>query len=103
MRGIANYYTFAANAGKLNRFITLILKRSCSKLLATKFKLGTMKAAYLKFSGDLTSPKGTKFVRLSYTVNSEFKINSSPIVTSLYAINSIANLYELKCAVCASD
>ena len=65
MRRIVDYYFLAANSGKLNRFITLILKRSCSKLLATKFNLGTMRAVYKKFSGDLTSPEGTKFVKLS--------------------------------------
>jgi len=73
MRGIANYYSFTANSGRLNRYITLILKRSCSKLLAAKFNLGTMRATYLEFTGDLTSPNGTKFVKLSYTATNEFK------------------------------
>ena len=66
MRGFANYYSFAANYGRLAGYLTLVLKRSCCKLLAAKFNLGTMKSTYLKFSGDLTSPKGTKFVKLPY-------------------------------------
>lgn len=103
MRGISNYYSFTANVGRLNGYITLILKRSCSKLLAAKFNLRTMKATYEKFTGDLTSPNNTKFVKLSYTATNEFKTNHSPIVKGLYALKSIATLYKLKCAVCGSD
>ena len=68
MRGFANYYSFASNYGKLAGYLTLILKRSCCKLLATKFNLGTMKTTYIKFTGDLTSPKGNRFVKLSYKI-----------------------------------
>ena len=78
MRVIANHYSFTANSVRLNRYITLIMKRSCSKLLAAKFNLGTMRATYLKFTGDLTSPKGIKFVKLSYTATNEFKTNFNP-------------------------
>lgn len=103
MREIANYYSFTANSGRLNGYITLILKRSCSKLLAAKFNLRTMRATYLKFTGDLTSPNGTKFVKLSYTATNKFK--TSPVVKSLclYGIKSLSNLYDLKCVVCGAD
>lgn len=103
MREIANYYSFTANSGRLNGYITLILKRSCSKLLAAKFNLRTMRATYLKFTGDLTSPNGTKFVKLSSTATNKFK--TSPVVKSLclYGIQSLSNLYDLKCVVCGAD
>lgn len=58
-------YSFADNWGKINRYITLILRRSCCKLLTTKFTLKTMSQTYEKFGVDLVSPKGIKFAKLS--------------------------------------
>lgn len=103
MRGFDNYYSFASNHGQLAGYLTLILKRSCCKLLAAKFKLRSMKATYLKFSGNLTSPKGANFVKLSYKSTGEFRIKASPVMTGLYALKSLATLYDMRCTVCDSE
>ena len=103
MRGFDNYYSFASNHGQLAGYLTLILKRSCSKLLAAKLKLRSMKATYLKFSGNLTSPKGANFVKLSYKSTGEFRIKASPVMTGLYALKSLATLYDMRCIVCDSQ
>lgn len=79
MIAFANYYSKASNYGKFAGYLTLILKRSCCKLLTAKFSLGSMKATYLKFSGDLISPKGCKFVKLSNLKRVKNKCQSSHI------------------------
>ncbi|RKF65805.1 putative 91 kDa protein in cob intron [Erysiphe neolycopersici] len=96
MRGFDNYYSFASNHGQLAGYLTLILKRSCSKLLAAKFKLRSMKATYLKFSG-------ANFVKLSNKSTGEFRIKASPVMTGLYALKSLATLYDMRCIVCDSE
>lgn len=55
-RGYLNYYSFVHNYGRLVSFLSLILKRSCAKLLTMKFYLKITAQAYNKLGKDLTGP-----------------------------------------------
>lgn len=70
MRGILNYYSFCHNYGRLASYIEFILKQSCAKLLATKFKLGTMAQTYKKYGSQLTGPKGKSLLATKWHKNS---------------------------------
>ena len=48
-----------------------------------------MKAAYIKFSRDLTSPDGIKFAKLPYTVSEDLKIKGDTKIRSLYDMKNI--------------
>lgn len=70
LRGYLNYYNFVHNYGRLASYTEYILKQSCAKLLATKFKLGTMARTYKKFGPRLTGPKGFSLFKPSYKITS---------------------------------
>ena len=73
-RGYINYYSFVSNYSKMVGVLTLILKRSLAKLLATKFNLKTQKQAYIKFGPYLSGPK-ISFIKSKYSSNPmDFKI-----------------------------
>nr|AAB95256.1 RT-like protein [Venturia inaequalis] len=100
LRGFLNYYNFAHNYGRLASYLEYILKQSCAKLLATKFKLGTMAKTYKKYGGRLTGNKGKSFLKPSYRITLKFLINPSPIVGSLFQEKTTATLDNLKCSLC---
>lgn len=102
-RGYINYYSFAHNYHRLVSILSLYLKQSCAKLLATKFNLGTMKKAYDKFGSQLESPNKIKFLKPSYKITLKFNVKANPIIASLYGSKSIASLESLKCSICGSD
>jgi len=83
--------------------LTLILKRSLAKLLATKFNLKTQKQAYIKFGPYLSGPK-ISFIKSKYSSNPmDFKIKIKDYIEQLYSkTKSIANLYNLECSICGS-
>ena len=103
VRGFSNYYFFMANYGKLAGQLILYLKRSYCKLLAAKFNIKTMSATYKKFSGDLTSPKGINFIKLSYRATGIFRTRVSSIIPNLFSLKSISNLYGLVCSICDAN
>ena len=72
MRGLLNYYSFSHNYGRLASYIEFILKQSCAKLLARKFKLGTMAKTYKKFGPKLTGPKGKSLFKPSKKMTQKF-------------------------------
>lgn len=102
-RGFLNYYSFAHNYNRLVSILSLYLKQSCAKLLATKFNLGTMKKTYVKFGNLLESPKKIKFLKPSYKISLKFNSKANPNIAALYGSKSIASLEGLKCSVCGSD
>lgn len=72
VRGYLNYYSFVHNYGTLTSRLMFILKSSCCKLIAAKFKLKTMANVYKKFGKNLTAPvikekaKALSFIKPSY-------------------------------------
>lgn len=61
IRQFSSYYSHVNNYNKYIRTLTLILKRSCAKLLAAKFTLKTQSQVYKKFGPLLKSPDGSTF------------------------------------------
>jgi hypothetical protein len=80
-----------------------ILKQSCAKLLATKFKLGTMASTYKKFGPSLTGPKGISLFKPSYKISNKFLVKASPVIGSLYQEKTNVTLNNLNCSVCNSE
>lgn len=75
-----NYYKFVHNYGRLASYLEYILKQSCAKLLATKFKLATMASTYKKFGSKLTGPKGISLYKPSYKISKKFLVKASPLI-----------------------
>ena len=102
LRGYLNYYSFVHNKGRLTSLLIWILKVSCAKLLATKFKLGTTRKVYLKFGINLTGPNGKGFIIPSYKVTFKFSTSANPIVGSLYQEKTNSVFENLECAICGA-
>jgi hypothetical protein len=109
-RGYLNYYSFAHNYNGIVNLVQHILKGSCAKLLAAKFRLKTQKKVYEKFGSDLifkdpNSGKEYSFMPAVYGTKLKFNTNNlenSEIINSLYSIKSIATLDNLACKNCGS-
>lgn len=65
IRGVINFYKFAANRSSLYS-INWLIKASCALTLAKKYKLRTMSQVFKKFGPDLTCPEiGTKYHKVT--------------------------------------
>lgn len=104
-RGIVNYYSFSMNLGKLSAWSYFILKTSCAKLLAAKFKLGTQSKVYKKFGKDLKGKDKIGFIQPDFNIKPwDFKSTNVDIIQSLYADTvSRASLRDLLCNLCGSN
>jgi len=110
VRGYLNYYSFVHNYGTLTSRLMLLLKSSCCKLLAAKFKLKTMASVYKKFGKNLTAPaikeneKPLSFIKPSYKMTLKFmtKVNPDVNATKIVGISQ-ASLQGLTCQVCGSE
>lgn len=105
LRGYLNYYSFTNNYPKLASSLEFIMKTSCAKLLAAKFKLKSVNNVISKFGDDLKGKSKIAFFKPSYRINTwDFKSNPKDIIKSLYAtFLSAASLENLSCAKCGSD
>jgi hypothetical protein len=65
-RGLINYYSFAENRNRISSSVHYILKTSCSKLLAAKFKLVTQSKVFAKFGSNLKGEDRIGFVDAIY-------------------------------------
>jgi len=52
-RGIMQYYRFADNFNRLSSKVHYVLKESCARLLAAKFKTGTQASIYATYGKNL--------------------------------------------------
>jgi len=103
LKGYLNYYSFVHNYGRLASYLEFILKQSCAKLLATKFKLGTMAKTYKKFGSRLTGPKGFFLNKPCYKIPIKFSVKASPVIGSLFQKKTNVTLDNLRCSVCDSN
>jgi hypothetical protein len=105
MRGYLNYYSFTNNYSKLASSIEFILKNSCAKLLAAKYKLRSVNHVIPKFGKDLKGKDKIAFLKPSYKLNIwDFKSNPKDIIKTLYAtFISAASLDNLACTKCGSN
>jgi hypothetical protein len=62
-RGFINYYSFAMNFGNISSWLHYVLKTSCAKLLAAKFKLKSQKGVYKKFGSSLKGQDKVGFAK----------------------------------------
>lgn len=70
MRGYLNYYSFTHNYPRIASSLEFILKTSCAKLLAAKFKLGSVTKVIARYGKDLKGGRDkTKFYKPSYKIN----------------------------------
>ena len=92
------------NLGKLSSWIHYILKYSCVKLLASKYKLGSQTAVFKKFGRNLKGTDKVGFVNAIYKIKQwDFKSKEVDTIASLYAETiSAASLSNLSCAKCGS-
>ena len=104
-RGYINYYSFAENLNRVSSWLHFVLKTSCAKLLAAKFKLETQNKVFIKYGSDLKGEDRIGFVQAVYGMDAwNFKIKNREIIPTLYAETlSKASLQNLKCAVCESE
>jgi hypothetical protein len=104
-RGYINYYSFAENLTRISSLIHFVLKASCARLLAAKFKLETQRKVFIKYGSDLKGNDRIGFTEAIYGMDSwDFKINNKETIPTLYAETiSKASLLNLKCSVCESD
>jgi group II intron reverse transcriptase/maturase len=84
LRGYANFYSFAHNYNKLISTLILILKGSCTKLLAAKYTLRSQAKVYKKFGTSLRSPSGAEFIKPKYGITLKFNKNISDNIHALY-------------------
>ena len=76
MRGYLNYYSFTHNYSRVASSVEFILKTSCAKLLAAKFKLGSVTEVIKRYGGNLKGEDKIGFLKPSYKINVwDFKSN----------------------------
>lgn len=113
-RGYTNYYSFVLNLGHVSSYIHFVLKSSCAKLLAAKFKINTQRKVFAKYGKNLLGKDRIAFVDPKYKVSPwDFKIPSNKhidpkisdngILKTLYAESiSVASIENLVCSLCGS-
>lgn len=105
LRGYLNYYSFTHNYSRVASSLEFILKTSCAKLLAAKFKLRSVLKVINKYGPDLKGNDKIKWFKPSYKLNTwDFKSNSKDRIKTLYAsFISAASLDNLICTKCGSN
>lgn len=105
LRGYLNYYSFTNNYPKLASSLEFIMKNSCAKLLAAKYKLKSVNKVLSKYGIDLKGKDKTAFVKPSYKINIwDFKANPQDKIKTLYAtFLSAASLENLSCTKCGTN
>jgi group II intron reverse transcriptase/maturase len=104
LRGYLNYYSFTHNYPKVASSLEFILKTSCAKLLAAKFKLRSVTEVISKYGKDLKGDGKTGFLKPSYKIDVwGFKSKPKDRIKTLFApYLSAATLDSLECAKCKS-
>lgn len=69
LRGYLNYYSFTHNYSRVASSLEFILKTSCAKLLAAKFKLGSVTEVLARYGKDLRGDDLIGFHKPSYKLN----------------------------------
>jgi hypothetical protein len=69
LRGYLNYYSFTHNYSRLASSMEFILKTSCAKLLAAKYKLRSVNKVLSEFGDDLKGKGKTAFLKPSDKLN----------------------------------
>jgi group II intron reverse transcriptase/maturase len=109
MRGLLNFYSFAANRNKLGRILWL-LRASCALTLARKYKLRTMRKTYSRFGSTLKCPDSDRkiFIPDSLRVLHNYKklINSplpDTIINQSWAGKLTQTSFGKVCIICGTS
>lgn len=104
-RGIVQYYRFADNFNGLSSKVHYVLKESCARLLAAKFKAGTQAKVYATYGKSLKGKDKHGFAKMILGINTAaFNVKTDDISLRFNAKGiSKASLENLKCSVCDSD
>jgi nicotine oxidoreductase len=104
-RGIIQYYRFADNFNNLSSKVHYILKESCARLLAAKFKAGTQANIFTTYGKNLKGKDKHGFVDIVLGINTAaFNVKVDDVSLRFNAKGiSKASLEDLKCAMCDSD
>jgi group II intron reverse transcriptase/maturase len=111
VNGLLNYYSFADNFSEFHTIINFILRHSCAKTLARKFRLNGRKAAFEKFGEHLSSTeegklKAIKFKMLeTYAKTRKFNAEDiwiNPFDVLKWRLETHSGLSET-CWVCGSE
>jgi hypothetical protein len=106
--GLYNYYSVANNLYAFHLIINYILRHSCAKTLARKFRLGSRAAVFKKFGKHLTT-KGEPYIslripdnykRLTKWPNHSFLPNPYDFLN--WKLRTQLNYWD-KCQICDSD
>jgi group II intron reverse transcriptase/maturase len=103
-RGYLNYYSFVNNYQRVAVSLEFLLKGSCAKLLAAKYKLGSVSKVLAKYGKDLKGNDRIAFLKPSYNLKVwDFKVNAKDRIKTLFASHlSAATLNSLSCSNCGS-
>jgi len=108
INGILNYYSFVDNTTALAR-INYILRSSAAKLLAMKFRLGTQRKVYQKFSRELEArePNGKSYkIVVGHDWKRKpmnFSIGTNHNVQAMYITRATNTKLKDSCMICGSD
>jgi hypothetical protein len=69
LKGYLNYYSFTHNYSRVASSLEFILKTSCAKLLAAKFKLRSVSNVIKQYGSDLKGDDKVGFIKPSYKLN----------------------------------
>lgn len=113
INGYLNYYSFVDNLSRFHMIVGYILRHSCAKTLARKFRLGNRAGAFQKFKKNLgiTITKNEKERTYSLSIpdtlrkTRRFKIGTTdirdPLTVLNYKLETQKRLGEI-CSVCGS-
>jgi group II intron reverse transcriptase/maturase len=104
LRGYLNYYSFAMNYGTMAASLRFLLFTSCAKLLAAKYKLGSVLKVMDKFGPQLRGNSNVEFLNPKLNLRPwDFKVGVSTHILALYSSGlSAATLDGLECSFCGS-
>lgn len=103
-RDIINYYRFSDNFNQMSSRVYYILKNSCARLLAAKFKLSQAKI-YAKYGKTLKGNDKHAFIQISLGIRTNaFSVRTDDTLFRFNAEGiSKASLEGLVCSICDSD
>lgn len=103
LRGVRNYYSFVDSGGAFQAKLEYILLYSCAKLLAAKFKLGTVAAVVKAYGPLLKDPVrgvGLDLRRQRSTSRMAFKVGASDRLDLLYVKRRTNSRLLGPCIIC---
>jgi group II intron reverse transcriptase/maturase len=107
-RGLCNYYGIANNRWYFHLIINYILRHSCAKTLALKYKLGARSRAFDKFGNDLATkeePVVSFYSEPNYKWNPTKiiqEVNKTPFDVLNWSLRTQWKVWDA-CIICGSD